>query len=65
MSDTFSVKNGLKIGNACLPLLFNLALDYIIREVKANQEGLELNAIHRTVFFMLMVLIYWAIMYKL
>ena len=35
--DTFHIKNGLKHGNALLPLLFNFVVEYAIQ--KANQEG--------------------------
>jgi len=31
MSDMFSIKNGLKQGDALLTLLFNFALEYAIR----------------------------------
>ena len=33
MSDTFSIKNGLKQGGDLLPLLLNFALAYAIRNV--------------------------------
>jgi len=35
-SHMFSVRNGLKQGDALLPLLFNCALEYIIRRVRVN-----------------------------
>jgi hypothetical protein len=44
---TFTIKNGLKNGNGLLPLLFNFALQYAIKGVWANQDGLKLNGTHQ------------------
>ena len=45
--DMFPVKNGLKQGDASLPLLFNFALDQANRKVQVNQDGLKLNGTHQ------------------
>jgi hypothetical protein len=47
LSDMFSIKNGLKQGYALLLLLFNFAVDYAIRSVQVNQEGLKLDSTHQ------------------
>ena len=47
MADRFSFRNGLKQGDALSPMLFNVALEYAIRRVQVNRDGVKLNGTHQ------------------
>jgi hypothetical protein len=45
------IRNGLKQKDALSRLLFNFALEYGIRRIQVNQDGLKLNGTHHLVVY--------------
>ena len=51
LCDVFTIKNDLQEGHGSLSLLFNFALEYAIRKVKANHKLLQFNFIQQVVIY--------------
>jgi len=47
LSDRFPIRNGLKQGDALSPLLFTFDLEWAIRRVQVNQDGMKINGTYQ------------------
>ena len=51
LSVMFPIRNGLNQGDDLSPLFFSCALEYTIRRVRVNQDGLKLNGTHQVLVY--------------
>jgi len=51
LSDMFPVSNDFKQGDALWLILFNFALEYVIRRNQVNQDGLKLHGKHQLLVY--------------
>jgi hypothetical protein len=49
LSDAFPIQNGLKQGDVLSPLFLNFSLEYAIRNVQENKEGMELSGTQKLI----------------
>lgn len=43
LSSPYSVNTGLKQGDSLFPVLFNLALEKVVRELQISKGGIQIN----------------------
>jgi hypothetical protein len=51
LSDLFPIRNGWKQEDVLSPLLLNFVLEYSVRRVQINQDGLKLNSTHQLLLY--------------
>jgi hypothetical protein len=51
LADAFCIQNGLKQGDALLPVPFNFASEYTMRKVQEKQQGVVLIGTHQQLVY--------------